>query len=65
MTPFEGLLDDEEIASVLTYIRNSFGNEAAPIYPEKVAEIREMVKNKTGFYTSEELLKEYPEQKSN
>ncbi|MDF1698746.1 MAG: c-type cytochrome [Saprospiraceae bacterium] len=30
MTPYEHLLDDEEIAAVLTYIRNSFGN-ASPM----------------------------------
>ena len=26
MTPFENMLNDEEMAAVLTYIRNSFGN---------------------------------------
>jgi len=25
MTPYEGMLDDTEIAAVLTYVRNSFG----------------------------------------
>lgn len=60
MTPFGGMLNDEEVASVLTYVRNSFGNDAAPISPEKVKEIREKTKGKEGFYTSEELLKEHP-----
>lgn len=60
MTPFGGMLNDEEVASVLTYVRNSFGNDAAPISPEKVKEIREKTKDKEGFYTSEELLKEHP-----
>ena len=60
MTPFEGLLTDAEVAAVLTYVRNSFGNEASPISPEKVAEVRAEVADKTGFYTPEELLEQHP-----
>lgn len=62
MTPFEGLLNDEEIAAVLTYTRNSFGNKASVISPEKVKAIRAAIEDKKGFYTAEELLKEYPEE---
>jgi len=32
--------DDETIAAVLTYIRNSFGNEAPPVVPEQVEALR-------------------------
>lgn len=60
MTPFEGLMNDEEVAAVLTYIRNSFGNKASTISPDQVAEIRSAIKNKKGFYTAEELLSENP-----
>lgn len=60
MTPFGGMLNDEEIASVLTYVRNSFGNVASPIAPETVKEVREATKDKTGFYTPQELLEEHP-----
>jgi len=60
MTPFEGLLNDEEVASVLTYVRNSFGNKASAILPAKVKSVRESIKTKTGFYTPEELLKQHP-----
>ena len=31
MTPFEGLLNDKEVAAVLTYVRNSFGNKSGPV----------------------------------
>lgn len=62
MTPFAGMLDDEEIASVLTYVRNHFGNEASAITPEKVAEVRKATGNRL-FYSPEELLKEHPEEK--
>ena len=57
MTPMGGLLNDEEMASVLTYVRNSFGNNASPVDPETVKEVREATKDKTGFYTPDELLK--------
>lgn len=39
MTPFN-FLSDEEIASVLTYVRQNFGNDASAITIEKVAEVR-------------------------
>ena len=60
MTPYEGLLDDEGIAAVLTFVRNTFGNEASVISPEKVRQVREKVKDKKGFYTAAELLEEHP-----
>jgi mono/diheme cytochrome c family protein len=63
MTPFGGLLNDEEIADVLTYVRNSFGNKASVISPAKVGEVRAAIKNKTGFYSPDELVKEHPLEK--
>jgi mono/diheme cytochrome c family protein/glucose/arabinose dehydrogenase len=60
MTPFEGLLNDDEVAAVLTYVRNSFGNKASAITPEKVKQVRAASKNKKGFYAPAELLKEHP-----
>ena len=44
--PFNGVmppnsfLNDKDIASVLTYIRQSFGNNASGIYPDEVARVR-------------------------
>ena len=60
MTPFGGMLNDEEIASVLTYVRNSFGNKASAIGPDKVKKVREQIKDKEGFYSPGELLKAHP-----
>jgi len=48
---------------VLTYVRNSFGNKATVITPEKVKVIREAIKSKTGFYSPDELLKDHPLEK--
>ena len=60
MTPFGGMLKDEEVAAVLTYVRNSFGNTAPAVTPEKVKTVRAATQGKTGFYSPEELLKQYP-----
>lgn len=60
MTPFGGMLNDKDMAAVLTYVRNSFGNKASVITPQKVGEVRAATKGKTGFYRPDELLKEHP-----
>lgn len=60
MTQFEGLLKDDELAAVLTYVRNAFGNKASPIRPGQVRRIRDEVKDKTGLYSPDELLKDHP-----
>ncbi len=61
MTPYEGLLNDDEVAAVLSYIRNDFGNKGKMISPQTVARVRQQIKDKKGFYTAEELLKSHPQ----
>jgi mono/diheme cytochrome c family protein/glucose/arabinose dehydrogenase len=63
MTPFEGMLNDSEVAAVLTYVRNSFGNQASTVSPDLVKQIREEIKDKEGFYSPDELLKAHPLEK--
>jgi mono/diheme cytochrome c family protein len=63
MTPFGGMLKDDEVAAVITYVRNSFGNKASAISPSRVKQVRAAIKNKTGFYSPEELLKQHPMEK--
>jgi mono/diheme cytochrome c family protein len=60
MTPFGGMLKDDEVAAVLTYVRNSFGNKAEPITPEQVKAVREATQEKKGFYSPEELMSQHP-----
>ena len=60
MMAFKGLLKDDEIAAVLTYVRNSFGNKASVIDPNKVKEVRAATMDRNSFYTPDELLKEHP-----
>ena len=63
MTPFEALLNDEEIAAVLTFVRNSYGNEASVISPAQVSRVRSSVKDMRGLYNPADLLKEHPHNK--
>ncbi len=60
MTPFGSMLKDDEVAAVLTYVRNSFGNKAPAIQPGQVSAVREATKGQQGFYMAEDLLKEHP-----
>ncbi len=63
MTGFGGMLNDEEIAAVITYVRINFGDKKAlskPIKPSTVARIREETKDRQNFYMVDELLKEHP-----
>jgi hypothetical protein len=58
------MLNDEEIASVLTYIRNSFGNKSPAIEPTSVAIIRKELKGFYGLYSPEKLISEHPIEKN-
>ncbi|MEA3209309.1 MAG: hypothetical protein QOE70_2366 [Chthoniobacter sp.] len=60
MTGFGPLLNDKELAGVLTYVRNSWGNQAPAVKPETVARLREKTKDRPNFYLVEEILKEHP-----
>jgi glucose/arabinose dehydrogenase/mono/diheme cytochrome c family protein len=63
MTPFGGLLNDKEVAAVLTYIRNSFGNTASAIQPEKVKAVRAATANQKDIYNASKLLLDHPLEK--
>lgn len=60
MTAFRQLLNDEELAAVLTFVRNTWGNNASPIEAESVKRVRKETANRTIFYRPEELLAEHP-----
>ena len=48
-------VDDEKIASMLTYVRNEWGNAATPITPKMVKEWRDTQPLRAPF-TAEELM---------
>ncbi len=60
MTPFGGLLDDEEVAAVATYVRNSFGNRSSAVNADLVKKVRDESIDKKDFYSAEELLDLHP-----
>ena len=62
MTQFRGLLNDEEIAAVLTYVRNSFGNESGPVSEELVKKVRSRGESQQGFWNVEKLKDRYGKQ---
>jgi mono/diheme cytochrome c family protein len=55
MPPLGGALNDEQIASVLTYVRREWGNTGSPVSPDDVAEIRGLTKTRTKPWTDAEL----------
>ncbi len=60
MTAFKNLLNDEEVAAVLTFVRNSWGNSASSISAETVTRVRAATTERTVFWKPEELLDEHP-----
>ena len=60
MTGFEKILDDDELAAVLTYVRNSFGNQASAVTAEDIERVRAATSQQSGFYKPDELLTIHP-----
>jgi mono/diheme cytochrome c family protein/glucose/arabinose dehydrogenase len=60
MTPFGGMLNNDELAAVLTFVRNSFGNQSPAIQPAQVQAVREANPGRLMFYMTDELLKQHP-----
>ena len=62
MVPWKSSLTDEEIAAVLTYVRQNaeWGNKAPEVKPERVKQVREKTKGRNQPYSPEELLKISP-----
>ncbi len=57
--------DDAWIASVLSYVRNSFGNHASFISPKEVAQLRATTKARTQPWTAPELRAALPQPLTN
>jgi len=60
MTAFRTLLKDDELAAVLTFVRNTWDNQASTIRPETVKKIRAETIDRTTFWKPEELLSQHP-----
>lgn len=55
--PALGVLDDDQIAAVLTYVRREWGHAAACVEPNTIKRIREATATREDAWTEEELLK--------
>ena len=62
MVPWKDVVSDEEIAAVLTYVRQNkeWGNNAPEVKPERVKAVRDKIKDRALPYTPDELLKTSP-----
>jgi hypothetical protein len=60
MPALRELLTDREIAAVLVYVRNAFGNRLPIVNESTVAKVRAQTKDRSTFWTAEELLKAHP-----
>lgn len=60
MMGFGGMLNDNELAAVMTYVRQSFGNDHPPVSSESVRRVRAATTDRTNFYMVDELLREHP-----
>jgi len=56
MAPLGGVLKDEQIANVLSYIRQEWGNSAPEVDPATVVRIRAETASHSGYWTAEQLL---------
>ncbi|MGA8659333.1 MAG: cytochrome c [Chthoniobacterales bacterium] len=57
MQAWEGQYTDQQLAAILTYERSAFGNNAPPIPPEAVKQMRAQLKDRNEQWTYAELMK--------
>ncbi|HXG46731.1 MAG TPA: hypothetical protein VNO52_03840, partial [Methylomirabilota bacterium] len=55
MLPWRDALSDQQVADVLSYIRNEWGNKAPFVKPDEVKAIRDATADKGVNWTAEEL----------
>lgn len=60
MTAFRDLLKDDELAAVLTFVRNTWGNKASVIDAKTVTRVRAETSGRSVFWKPEELLETHP-----
>ena len=55
MPPIGSTLNDEQIASVLTYVRREWGQIGTPVDPTTIKAVRELTAGRTRPWTNDEL----------
>jgi mono/diheme cytochrome c family protein/glucose/arabinose dehydrogenase len=57
MPPMGSTLTDEQVASVLTYVRREWGHAATPVDPTTISSVRELTRDRSRPWSHDELLK--------
>ncbi len=60
MPPQGAVLNDKQLASILTYARSSWGNKETAVTPAQVARVRKESADRGEMWTAEPLIKLYP-----
>jgi mono/diheme cytochrome c family protein len=60
MVPLRDTLKDEDIANVISFVRQEWGNKGGPVTADEVKKVREETKDRGGSWTPDEL-KQGPE----
>jgi mono/diheme cytochrome c family protein len=55
--PGLAVFDDEQLASIMTYVRREWGHTASPVEPEEIKAIRDQYPGREDMWTVKELLK--------
>jgi mono/diheme cytochrome c family protein len=55
--PGLSVFDDEQIASIMTYVRREWGHTASPVDPSEVKSIRSQYPGREDMWTVKDLLK--------
>jgi hypothetical protein len=55
--PSLAALSDEQIAGAMTFVRRSWENDATPVEPQTIAQVRTETHNRIEAWTEPELLK--------
>jgi mono/diheme cytochrome c family protein len=56
MPPIGSTLNDEQLASVLTYVRREWGQAGTPVDPATVSSVRALTADRTRPWTNDELM---------
>ncbi len=56
MPPWKSFLSDDEVAALLTYIREAWGNDASAVTAQQVARVREASADRSTPWSAEELM---------
>jgi len=58
MPGFAKTMTDEDVAAVLSFVRRQWGGRPEPIAPAEVRRIRDATRDRTDYWTADELLRD-------